>query len=141
MWPKLTLLFKSGRFARHLKCFFASASWVSPRRPHLDARGSPSLFSSALAYQGVRPCGPSARAQLSSPCTARGNDYQRDQDDNTQVDVARVQAMVAGRAECRSARDFGGADNLRDELRSMGVTVFDEEKTWSASPDAGSYNL
>lgn len=63
--------------------------------------------------------------------------YERDRDDNAQVDVARVQQMVTERAELRAARDFDGADALRDELSAMGVTIFDRERTWSASANEG----
>ena len=45
---------------------------------------------------------------------------------------ARVQALVERRAELRAARDFAGADAVRDELASMGVELTDSSAgtTW-----------
>ena len=45
---------------------------------------------------------------------------------------ARVQALVERRAELRAARDFAGADAVRDELASMGVELTDSPAgtTW-----------
>ena len=46
--------------------------------------------------------------------------------------AARAQALVDRRAELRAARDFSGADALRDELAAMGVEVTDSPTgtTW-----------
>ena len=46
--------------------------------------------------------------------------------------AARAQALVDRRAELRAARDFTGADAIRDELASMGVEVTDSPTgtTW-----------
>ncbi len=41
------------------------------------------------------------------------------------LDVARVESLVAERAAARQARDFAGADRVRDELLALGVTVQD----------------
>ena len=61
----------------------------------------------------------------------RRANYERDPNDNAEVDVARVEQLVSERADCRSDRDFTSADAIRDELRSVhGVTVSDREMTW-----------
>ena len=60
------------------------------------------------------------------------------QDDGAvQVDEPRVNAMLAERMQAKMARDFGTADRLRDELRSMGIEVFDRERTWKAGGGGG----
>ena len=46
------------------------------------------------------------------------------------MDVARVETLLAERTALRKSRDFDGADVLRDELYSMGVTVLDREMRW-----------
>ena len=53
-------------------------------------------------------------------------------DGGVQVDEAKVNGMLAQRMQAKMGRDFVTADNLRDELRAMGVEVYDKEKTWKA---------
>ena len=70
----------------------------------------------------------------------RRANYERDPNDNAEVDVARVEQLVAERADCRSDRDFTSADAIRDELRNVhSVTVSDRDMTWSVG-DSYSYN-
>ena len=45
--------------------------------------------------------------------------------------AAHAEALVAERAKARSDRDYGRADDLRDELRRVhGVYVSDKDRTW-----------
>ena len=60
----------------------------------------------------------------------RRDTYEREPGDTAEVDVARVEALLAERAQLRAARDFDGADAVRDELRDMDVTVHDREMRW-----------
>ena len=44
-----------------------------------------------------------------------------------------IAEMVAKREEARRAKNFETADRLREDLRKLGVEVFDREKYWRAS--------
>ena len=62
----------------------------------------------------------------------------RPQDDGqTQVDETKVNSMLAERLQAKMTRDFVTADRIRDELRAMGVEVYDKEKTWKAGGGGG----
>merc|ERR1719203_2109 len=41
-----------------------------------------------------------------------------------------IQDIVDERLEARKARDFGRADEIRDELKDMGVHVDDSDNSW-----------
>ena len=56
--------------------------------------------------------------------------YEREAGDTAPIDVARVEELLAQRSELRRARDFQGADEIRDELRGMDVTVKDQDGIW-----------
>jgi len=49
------------------------------------------------------------------------------------VDVAKIEALINGRAEARKAKDFAKADAIRDELDAMGIELTDEAggTTWA----------
>ncbi|MFP4475919.1 MAG: cysteine--tRNA ligase [Desulfatibacillaceae bacterium] len=53
--------------------------------------------------------------------------------ERTGVDPARVEELIAKRAEARKNKDFATADAIRDELAEMGVQIKDgpEGTTWS----------
>jgi len=48
----------------------------------------------------------------------------------------RIKALVQQREQARSAKDFARCDEIREELRAMGVEVFDKEKMWRAKNGA-----
>ncbi len=60
----------------------------------------------------------------------------------TQVDAARVDALIAARNAARKARDFKEADRIRDQLAGMGVQLKDAKNnatgevvtTWEVKP-------
>jgi len=59
-------------------------------------------------------------------------EYRRDTSrDNSNVDVAAVERMIAERNQARKRRDFDAADSIRDDLLSdFGVAVFDKDRAW-----------
>lgn len=56
--------------------------------------------------------------------------YDRVEGDEGEVDVAKVNDLLEERAELREGRDFDAADEVRDELVGMGVTVLDKDRVW-----------
>jgi hypothetical protein len=56
--------------------------------------------------------------------------YTREPGDTALVDVKRVDAMLMERVDAKRTRDFDTADRIRDELREMGVEIYDRERTW-----------
>ena len=56
--------------------------------------------------------------------------YERAEGDEGEVDVARVNELLEERNELRRARDFDAADEVRDELAGMGVTILDRDQVW-----------
>jgi cysteinyl-tRNA synthetase len=41
------------------------------------------------------------------------------------IDAARVEALIAERADARKSKDFAAADRARDALKAMGVEIMD----------------
>ena len=64
-------------------------------------------------------------------------EYNRDPEDGpeaSEVDVEKVNAMLAERGMAKRARDFDAADRIRDELRrELGVQVDDNMRMWTTS--------
>ena len=59
-----------------------------------------------------------------------GSGYVRGADDGAPVDEERVEELLAERQDMRFARKFAEADRLRDQLRDMGITVWDRNRLW-----------
>ncbi len=68
---------------------------------------------------------------------ASSDDYRRDDDGSATVDEMKVNTMLAARMQAKKSRDFCTADAIRDQLRQMGVEVFDKERTWKAGQLSG----
>ena len=51
------------------------------------------------------------------------------------VDVGKIEDLIAQRTEAKKAKDFATADKIRDELTSMGITIKDtrEGVKWEIS--------
>lgn len=49
------------------------------------------------------------------------------------VDSDRVALMIQQRVEAKQAKDYAAADNLQEELKSMGVLVNDRKRTYFAA--------
>jgi len=67
---------------------------------------------------------------LRVPVSVAAAIYERAEGDTGEVDVARVNELLEERAELREARDFAAADEVRDELKEMGVTILDRDQKW-----------
>lgn len=51
-------------------------------------------------------------------------------------DIANIKSLVNQREQARAKKDFTRSDELRDQLKGMGVEVFDKEKMWKSSTGA-----
>lgn len=51
------------------------------------------------------------------------------------VDVSKIEELIAKRSEAKKAKDFATADKIRDELSAMGITIKDtrEGVKWEIS--------
>ena len=69
---------------------------------------------------------------------ARDSGYRRAADDcERDVDEAKVHSLLERRARAKAARDFTTADAMREELRAMGIDVFDKDKVWRVRGGGG----
>jgi len=48
------------------------------------------------------------------------------------VDDSQIRLLVQQREQARAQKDFARSDEVRDELKALGVEVFDKEKMWRA---------
>lgn len=53
--------------------------------------------------------------------------------DSRPLDGSAVKKIIAERERLRSAKDFDAADDLRRQLASFGVEVFDDERVWKSA--------
>lgn len=68
------------------------------------------------------------------------HDYVREADDDSDVDVDKVDQMLLDRLKAKFQRKFEVADRIRDELDEMGVRVDDAVRTWRAGLPARDKN-
>jgi cysteinyl-tRNA synthetase len=52
--------------------------------------------------------------------------------DSDDAMTAHIKGLVMQREQARAGKDFDRSDQLREELRSLGVEIFDKEKLWRA---------
>ena len=71
------------------------------------------------------------------PEDENAHDYKREDDGCERDDLAAIDALLAARIRAKRCRDYGRADELRDELRALGVFVDDRRRTFycKAKPD------
>jgi cysteinyl-tRNA synthetase len=52
------------------------------------------------------------------------------------LDAAKIEALIAKRAQARAAKNFAQSDRIRDELAAMGVVLKDSKDgtTWEVAP-------
>jgi cysteinyl-tRNA synthetase len=53
--------------------------------------------------------------------------------ESTEIDKARVNALIDARLAARKSKDFAASDRIRDELKGMGVVIKDNKDgttTW-----------
>ncbi|MDO4946717.1 MAG: cysteine--tRNA ligase [Fibrobacter sp.] len=60
-------------------------------------------------------------------------DYKKKQDENSGVDVAKVEELLALRKEARANKNWAESDRIRDELAAMNIVIKDSKEgtTWS----------
>ena len=65
------------------------------------------------------------------------HDYKREEDGCDRDDIQAIDSLLAARIRAKRCRDYGRADELRDELRALGVFVDDRRRTFycKAKPD------
>ena len=57
--------------------------------------------------------------------------WTRGEDSGDNVDVAAVEQLIQDRNDARRERDFFTADSIRDQLREMGVSLWDRDQVWT----------
>jgi len=99
----------------------------------------PQVVNGGAAPPAVRPA-PSAR----TTAAIKPNPSTLTSDVQQAVHVARqckgrapsddeVTYLVQSREDCRQAKDYAGADQLRAEMKAIGLEVFDKEKIWKTT--------
>merc|ERR1740121_1726754 len=61
-----------------------------------------------------------------------GSIFPMTQNPNEDPVVAEVKTLVNAREQARAMKDFATSDQIRDQLKSMGVELNDREKMWRA---------
>ena len=95
-----------------------------------------------LLIQPALLLGPGSRTQLPNVITqlptARPRatrlimmEYQRGDDGGAPIDESLVSELIAARTSLRQARNFKAADNVREDLRRMGVSLWDRDRMWT----------
>ena len=90
------------------------------------------LFLLALAHGSFCKVQPNGFSSTVLRASGGSHGYERDPSDDGDgdVDEARVNRLLTERVAAKRARDYDKADQLRDELRAMGVEVNDKDRCW-----------
>jgi len=62
------------------------------------------------------------------------HDYTRHDDGSVEIDQEQVDRLIGERLQAKFARDYETADQIRDQLRAMGVEMMDKEKAYRVRP-------
>ena len=89
----------------------------------------PSLPAGEIEVFGLRGVLQSHRGGM-PPQPVENYGYRRDDNGLVVVDEVRVYALLGQRLQAKAARDYAAADRAREELRAMGVDVFDSSRIW-----------
>jgi len=71
-----------------------------------------------------------AKPAAAPAAPAPPKEWKRGGDKSVPVDAEKIADMLRRRGEAQKARDFDAADAIREEIRAMGVDVFDKQKEW-----------
>jgi hypothetical protein len=63
--------------------------------------------------------------------------YRRDGPASADVDEAKVGQLLTERAQAKRSKDYAAADVLQEQLRTMGVDIFDRRGTWKVHVAGG----
>ncbi len=81
-------------------------------------------FSNKATKEGVsKALAQKALDSLIKLCEVLG--LNRNEEENSDVDVEKIEALIAKRTEAKKNKDFDTADAIRDELAEMGITIKD----------------
>ena len=107
--------------------------------PKREARRAASAQKLMSSKQAARPRTRGQLAQSTQKTTRPGGvaprqgpaKWRRTGDSELPVHVVAVEALLEEREEARARRDYAQADGLREELWGLGVSIFDNERTWT----------
>eukprot|EP00808_Paulinella_micropora_P026691 g5743.t1 len=73
------------------------------------------------------------RAPMSTESPEKVTGEKRKREEDGAEDVEEIKALVQAREDARKDKDYSKADEIRDKLKSLGVSLYDKEKVWKTA--------